>query len=134
MSRCKTCAVRFYCSDECRQISWEKSHQWECFGERKQILTIYTRLVLNILFEASHHNFSTIVEADSRYGNKRNNYAFVNQLATNKSELTNDEIYAFTQVFTLITRNFCTCSNYSIILCNIFSVCNLYGTLFERIY
>ncbi|GLV34511.1 SET and MYND domain containing class 4 member 3 [Carabus blaptoides fortunei] len=89
---CTTCSVYLYCSDTCRQQSWDVQHKWICPGARKDLLDNHMILALDTLFRASHTNFNTSIPDEKVYGNKDDNYPFFCKLLTHKQEIPMDAL------------------------------------------
>lgn len=58
-----------------------------CPGERKHLLTEEMALALHILFRASRTNFNTSIPDENVYGNREDNYPFVNKLVSHKDKI-----------------------------------------------
>ncbi|GLV34421.1 SET and MYND domain containing class 4 member 4 [Carabus blaptoides fortunei] len=81
---CTYCCLVIFCSDECRHVHWYTRHRWECAAVRRSVISKELSLALGVLFRVSHTGFNTIIRNTRVYGNKVNNYPYVNQLMTHK--------------------------------------------------
>ncbi|GLV34517.1 SET and MYND domain containing class 4 member 3 [Carabus blaptoides fortunei] len=84
---CTSCFMLVFCSDECRQLHWDTRHRWECAAVRRSVISKELSLALGVLFRVSHTGFNTIIPDARVYGNKTDNYPYVNQLMTHKNNI-----------------------------------------------
>lgn len=85
--RCTSCHMLLFCTDHCRQQYWDSKHRWECAAVRKSIISAELSLALGVLFRASRTGFNTTIADGKIYGNKLDNFPYVNQLMTHKNNI-----------------------------------------------
>jgi hypothetical protein len=86
---CKFCTVCVYCDENCRDLSWQKCHKWECYGMQANIW-----FDLGIAFPAfkamlqgalsGFESLECSYEEDLKcFGDKQDNYRYFNRLLSN---------------------------------------------------
>ncbi|GLV34475.1 SET and MYND domain containing class 4 member 3 [Carabus blaptoides fortunei] len=89
---CKYCTEIYFCTEECREDYWNLRHKWECLAIRKRLLSTKCSLALGIFFRASRTGFKTTAKNDHSYGNKEENFPYVNQLLTHKMKMAESDL------------------------------------------
>lgn len=92
---CKSCNKFIYCSEKCREDSWNESHQFECVGIQTgflvdhQDLIIIFRGFLKGVKSKFRHLPPDVVQDLSIYGDKNDNYGYFQELSKGNALLSN---------------------------------------------
>ncbi|XP_017784826.1 PREDICTED: SET and MYND domain-containing protein 4-like [Nicrophorus vespilloides] len=89
MIPCKSCVYCFYCTEECRDKSWESCHKYECNGMHMFNATGGTLLGLKSAVKGIKSNFKFYdhdhEECTKKFGDAEDNYMYFNSLIPNTS-------------------------------------------------
>jgi hypothetical protein len=103
---CWECTLALYCSEACRQESWDQYHQWECRGGLELLHSIgIAHLGLRVVLKAGPlHRLihMKLLESGSQlpdtYGDKQDNYVYVYQLMPHLEDMQHEDLFQYTMV------------------------------------
>ena len=105
---CWECTLALYCSEACRQESWDQYHQWECHGGLELLHSIgIAHLGLRVVLKAgSLHTLRDFVmklqesgsQLQDTYGDKQYNYKAVYQLVSHLEDMKREDLFQYTMV------------------------------------
>lgn len=110
---CWECTLGLYCSEACRQESWDQYHQWECHGGLELLHSIgIAHLGLRVVLKAGSLHalrdfFMKIQESGSQledtYGDKRCSYKAVYQLVSHLEDMKHEDLFQYTMTACMVT-------------------------------
>ncbi|KAJ9586076.1 hypothetical protein L9F63_020273, partial [Diploptera punctata] len=109
-----SCTLALYCSDDCRQDSWEQYHQWECAGGLDVMHSIgIAHLGLRVVLKAGPLSTLRARYAElkgkmkeginSKYGNKSDNYNAVYHLMPHLENMQTEDLFQYATTATMLT-------------------------------
>jgi hypothetical protein len=105
---CWECTLALYCSEACRQESWDQYHQWECHGGLELLNSIgIAHLGLRVVLKAGPlHRLrgirtklqESVSQLQDPYGDKQDNYRYVYQLLPHLQDMQHEDLFQYTLV------------------------------------
>jgi hypothetical protein len=102
-----------YCSEACRQQSWDHYHQWECHGGLELLDSIgIAHLGLRVVLKAGPlcrlssirtELQESVSQLPDPYGDKRDNYRYVYQLMLHLDDMQHEDLFQYTMVQLRVT-------------------------------
>ncbi|GFG35904.1 hypothetical protein Cfor_05261 [Coptotermes formosanus] len=119
---CWECTLALYCSEACRQESWDLYHQWECHGGLELLHSIgIAHLGLRVVLKSGSlptlkDFFTKLQESGSQlqdtYGDKQYNYKAVYQLVSHLDDMKLEDLFQYTMTACMLTLYLCHYTDY----------------------
>ncbi|XP_069701173.1 SET and MYND domain-containing protein 4-like isoform X2 [Periplaneta americana] len=116
---CWGCTQGLYCSDACRQQSWDQYHQWECRSGMKLLhCTGIAHLGLRVVLQAGplsrlKDSYAELrdsaVQIEDKYGD---NYKAVYQLMPHLEDMQAEDLFQYTMTACMLTLYLCYYTDY----------------------
>jgi hypothetical protein len=105
---CWECTLALYCSEACRQESWDQYHQWECHGGLEVLHSVgIAHLGVRVILKAG--SLTTLrdfhvklqesgFQLQDTYGDRNYNYKAVYQLVSHLEDMKHEDLFQYAMV------------------------------------
>ncbi|XP_021932938.1 SET and MYND domain-containing protein 4-like isoform X1 [Zootermopsis nevadensis] len=119
---CWECTMVLYCSEACRQESWDQYHQWECHGGLELLHSIgIAHLGLRVILKAgplpklkgSYMKLQkSLPQLEDTYGDKEDNYRAVYHLMPHLEDMQHQDLFQYAMTACMLTLYLSQCTDY----------------------
>ncbi|XP_023723064.1 SET and MYND domain-containing protein 4 isoform X3 [Cryptotermes secundus] len=119
---CEECTLARYCSEACRQESWDQYHQWECHGGLELLNSIgIAHLGFRVVLKAGplrklqgiHTKLQeSVSQSKDTYRDKQDNYRYVYQLMPHLEDMQHEDLFQYTMTACMLALYLTYCTHY----------------------